>query len=124
MKDDEAIFAYSRKQAIADGALIDVTEVAQEAGFRYPVALTRAVWCRYVEVPPGVTGQDYAGRLWDILHMLRFAIRRRQDTTSEIFFQLHVQNDNRTPKLVTLKSVCGPDDDGSPCITVMMTDED
>jgi hypothetical protein len=44
----------SRADAIADGVLIDVSENAKEAGFRYPVVLTRAVWERYVAVPPGV----------------------------------------------------------------------
>jgi hypothetical protein len=29
-----------------------------------------------------------------------------------------------TPPLVRLKALCGPGDDGSPCITVMMPDED
>jgi len=36
-----------------------------------------------------------------------------------------IRNDNRdrTPPPVRLKALCGPDDDGSPCITVMMPDE-
>ena len=62
----EPIHRYTRAQAIADGALIDVSEVAREAGITRPVALTRAVWDRYVRVPQGVIGQDEAGRLWDI----------------------------------------------------------
>lgn len=36
----EPIFSYSRKQAIADGVLVDVSEMAREAGFKYPVAVT------------------------------------------------------------------------------------
>jgi hypothetical protein len=37
-----------------------------------------------------------------------------------------VRNDNREgdPLLVDLKAVFGPDDDGSPCITIMLPDED
>jgi hypothetical protein len=58
---------YSRAEAIADGVLVDVSEVANEAGLRFPVALTRAVWERCVAVPPGVACQDEAGRLWDVL---------------------------------------------------------
>jgi hypothetical protein len=122
--DDDVIYAYTRAQAIADGVLIDVTSTAKEAGFRYPVALTQAVWCEYVGVPAGVEGQDETGRLWDILVMLSYAIRRNEDR-SELRFRLHVRNDNRdrTPPLVELKALCGPDDDGSPCITVMGLDE-
>jgi hypothetical protein len=39
---------------------------------------------------------------------------------------LHVRSDNRerTPPLVRLKAVSGPDDDGAPCITVMLPDKD
>lgn len=32
--------------------------------------------------------------------------------------------DNRNTRQVTLKAVCGPSDDGSPCITVMRPEED
>ncbi len=87
------------------------------------MALTAEVFGRYVEVPDGVIGQDEAGRLWDILWMLRLAARKGGDT---LLFQLHVRNDNkdRTPPLVTLKAVCGPGDQGEPVITVMLPDED
>jgi len=37
------IYGYSREQAIADGVLIDVSELAREAGFRILVAVTAAV---------------------------------------------------------------------------------
>lgn len=122
----ELIYAYTRKQAIADGVLIDVTETAREAGFRSPVALTHAVWAEYVAVPEGVECQDEAGRLWDVLWMCCYGISRSGRDQAEILFQLHVRNDNRQgePPLVTLKAVCGPDDDARPCITIMLPDED
>jgi hypothetical protein len=119
------IHRYTRVDAIHDGMLIDVTPTAREAGIRYPVALTRAVWERCVAVPPGVLFQDEAGRLWDVCWMLCCAVTRRQ-SGRVVPFALHVRNDNRerTPPLVRLKAVCGPGDDGSPCITVMRPDED
>ena len=40
------IFAYTRKQAIEDGVLIDVTETAKEAGLRFPTAITAAAWSK------------------------------------------------------------------------------
>jgi hypothetical protein len=47
-------------------------------------------------------------------------------TASRVRFGVHVRNDNRerTPPPVRLKAVCGPGDDGSPCLTVMLPDED
>lgn len=122
----EVIFAYTRAEALDDGVLVDVSETAQEAGYIVPVALTRAVWAEYVAVPEGVSCQDEAGRLWDVLWMSRHGIMSGQDDASERLFQLHVRNDNRTgtPPLVTLKAVCGPDDEARPCITIMRPDED
>ena len=111
----DLIHSYTRAQAIADGVLIDAGATAKEAGIRYPVALTAAVWERCVTVPPGVHCQDEAGRLWDVLWLLRLAIGRIDGP--EVRFGVHVRNDNgeRTPPLVRLKAVCGPGDDGEPC---------
>ena len=122
---DDLVFAYTRAEAIADGVLVDVSEMAKEAGFKYPVALTSTVYARYVEVPPGVEGQDKEGRLWDILNMLLFAVRQSRGK-SELLFKLYVlvKAGDVEPTLVTLKSVCGPSDDATPCITIMMPDED
>jgi hypothetical protein len=122
--DDLLIFSYSRKEAIADGVLIDVSDTAKEAGFRYPVALTAAAWGLSVEVPGGVPWQDEAGRLWDVLTMLRVACRGRSGEGSTLSFDVLVMNDADGPKPVRLKAVCGPDDDLTPCLTVMLPDED
>ena len=70
------IYAYTRAQAVADGFQVEVTKTAQEAGIKFPMFLTRAVFDAYVTVPPGVTAQDEAGRLWDLVWMTRFAIIR------------------------------------------------
>jgi hypothetical protein len=71
-----------------------------------------------------VTGQNEAGRLWDVLTMLGHASRAAGRGQSEVRFQVLVRNDDTSPKPVRLKSVCGPDDDRSPCLTVTLPDED
>ena len=40
----QPIYVYARENAIDDGTLVDVSEVAREAGFRIPVAMTAAAW--------------------------------------------------------------------------------
>jgi hypothetical protein len=122
----EVIYAYTRKQAVTDGEQVDVSSVAREAGIRFPVFITRTAFDAYVTVPPNVEGQDEAGRLWDILWMLRFAIGKAAQGQSRLPFALYVRNDNRRPKLVKLIATCGPFDmdDPQPAITVMMPDED
>jgi hypothetical protein len=120
------IYSYTRKQALADGVQVEVTKIAQEAGIKYPMFLTRAVFDAYVAVPPDVSGQDEAGRLWDVVWMLRFAIQRAKRGVERLPFALYVRNDNRAAKLVKHIAVAGPldIDDPAPCITVMMPDED
>lgn len=120
---DEVIFSYTREQAIADGVLRDVSDLAKEAGFTVPVAVTAAVWAEYVAVPEACPWQDEAGRLWDILWMLKYAIKTKS-TKDLIHFDLLVQNDERGAKPVTLKAVIGPGDTPAPVMTVMLVDED
>ncbi len=122
----EVIYSYTRTQALADGVQVDISTVATEAGIRFPVFLTRTVFDAYVTVPPNVSGQDEAGRLWDIVWMLRFAIRKAQSGQDRLPFALYVRNDNRAAKLVKLVAMCGPldMDKPEPAITVMMPDED
>lgn len=122
----EVIYSYTRAQALADGVQVDVSTVATEAGIRFPVFLTRTVFDAYVTVPPNVSGQDEAGRLWDIVWMLRFAIHKAQSGQARLPFALYVRNDNRAAKLVKLIAMCGPldMDKPEPAITVMMPDED
>ena len=122
----EIIYSYTRKQAVADGVQVDVTTTAQEAGIKFPVFITRGVFESYVAVPEGVTGQDEAGRLWDIAWMLRHAIQRSRPGSDRIPVALYVRNDNRAAKLVKLIAVCSAldMDNPQPAITVMLPHED
>ena len=120
------IYSYTRAQAVADGEQVEVSKVAAEAGIHFPVFLTRAVYDAYVTVPPDVTAQDEAGRLWDVLWMLRFAIIRSKPGHARLPVALYVRNDNQAARLVKLVATCGPldIDDPAPAITVMLPDED
>ena len=120
------IYSYTRAQAVADGVQVEVTKTAQEAGIKFPMFMTRAVFDKYVAVPEGVTGQDEAGRLWDVVWMARFAILRARPGVDRIPVALYVRNDNRAARLVKLIATCGAldIDDPQPAITILMPDED
>ena len=135
----DVIYAYTRAQAIEDGTLIDVTDMAREAGIKFPTALTSAVWADYVAVPEELKGQqDTVGRAWDLVWMFACAVRSGRITgdigTFEVIVAKPDKGDwrrneephagNRTQRLVTIKAVCGPSDDGSPCVTLSRPDED
>lgn len=117
--------AYSRAQAIVDGVLVDVTDTAKRVGIKAPVALTRAVWDRYVELTPAAekAGNDKDGRLWDVLWMFRgTALQNR--STDEFRYALYVVTDSIKPSLVELKAIIGRGDDGETVITILLPEED
>ncbi len=118
----EPISIYTRAQAIEDGVLVDVSAAAREAGFKFPVAVTRAVWDAYV-VPDSRARyyQDEMGRLWDILNVLRWYVRRGG---SEIHFPVTMIMKKAQRRNIVFKALCGPGDSAEPVITIMMPDED
>jgi hypothetical protein len=137
----ELISAYTRAQAIADGALVDLTDATDAAGrlspFRYPVAMTAAAFSQVIAVGgewrrnaageenlalPGC--QDFAGRVWDLFWMLVCAIRRAP-AGDTVRFAVSVLTDGvHTRETVHLQSVCGPGDGGEPVLTIMLPEED
>lgn len=123
MEEEYVIYRYTRKQALEDGVLIDVSETAREAGIVYPVAITGTVWESYI-VPSEkdrTKGQSENGRLWDVLWMFRnAAIQNAGDTMLfKVYFTLFCNQE-----LVSLKAVCGPGDEGEPVLTIMLPEED
>ncbi|WP_139490052.1 DUF6573 family protein [Brevibacillus dissolubilis] len=126
----DIIFQYTRKQAIEDGVLVDVTEMAKEAGISVPTAVTSTVWHDII-VPSHSdreNGQSEDGRLWDVLWMLHVAIamginREAGCTSSTIYYSLLVHRNGVEGKVI-LKAQCHPGDNLEPVITIMMPNED
>lgn len=119
------IYAYTRAQAIADGVLVDVTQTAKEAGIKIPTAVTSAVWEGYI-VPDERArklGQSEAGRLWDVLWMFYNAARKNPNV-DQLLYQLYFIMKEKQRRLVTLKAVIGPGDNGEAVLTIMCVDED
>lgn len=117
----ETIYSYTRQQAIEDGVLADVSETAKEAGFKFPVAMTAAVFALVSDCSRQC--QDLQGRLWDVMTMLRFYSKQSQG--SIINFQVLLNGkDSTRPKTRFLKAICGPGDNAEPVITIMFPNED
>lgn len=130
----DVISSYSRREAIEDGVLVQLSgpgyegetwipEMVAEAGIKFPVAVTASVFHDCIEVTPAAKRacNDIKGRLWDVLWLLRLAIKAAGNTDT-IHYRINCVADRR--RVFWLKSVCGPDDDGSPCITIMKREED
>lgn len=126
------IHSYSRKQALSDGVLVEIPpDLAAEAGFRVPVACTRAVWedcVAWGEADTRRTGapQDQTGRLWDLLTMTRHAASRAADEGRARVELTRVPRDGRSPEpqLTRLTAVMGPGDDGQPVLTILEQGEE
>ncbi len=125
------ISTYTRAQAIEDGVLINPGVMAKEAGFKWPVALTSAVWADCVawtdDDSTHQIHQDQTGRLWDILYMASHTIRTSNDSGDRILFQLYrVPCDGHSTEavLVTLKLIVGPGDTAEPVVTILLPHED
>ena len=130
------IYAYTASDALADGSLVEVPEAtAREAGFTIPVVMSRGAWDDCVawdEGPDGnvdpakpATGQDEAGRLWDVLWLASQAARRARGDDMAVFDVLRVPANGRcvTAKPVRLWAHVGPGDDGSPLVTIMRPED-
>lgn len=117
---------YARLEAIADGVLIDVTDLAKEVGFKISVAMTSAAWADCVTVPAGADCQDETGRLWDVLNVLWFEIKRTREagSQSELRFTVSVVTGKGISEDIQLKSICGPGDHCEPVLTIMLPHED
>ena len=114
------IWSYSRAEALADEVLIDVSELAREAGFRYPVALTATAWQDCVLVSSTDHVHDETGRLGDVLNVLRYVVRMNPGR-SEVRFCVDIADENEHVTRVWLKCQCGFGDSPEPVLTVMVT---
>jgi hypothetical protein len=121
--DATVISIYTRAQALADGVLEDASKLAKEAGFTVPVAVTCSLWDRWIDPGTMGLGQSINGRLWDTLQCLRHAIKTAPVGEDRIRFRcIYIMG--AQSKLVALKAVCGPGDQGEPVISVMLPEED
>lgn len=120
----DLIYAYSRAQALIDCVLVDVTEIAREAGFCFPVAITADLHARLTPTDfEQALGQDYQGRLWDVLWLAAVTASQAPPGCDRSPFQVRL--DEHLPpsselarSLLELWMVVGPDDNLDPVITI------
>jgi hypothetical protein len=140
-KDAVIISAYSRAQAIEDGVLVDLSELAREAGIKFPVAVSQGVYAVLAPWDDGRAGdvskpaegqplyglgQSFTGRAWDLLAILLYEIRRGQGGERVDFAPLFImpRYAQQRPMPVKMYALCGGGDSGEPVITVMLPGED
>jgi hypothetical protein len=127
--DAEIISMYTRAQAIDDGILVDMTQepfgaLAKEAGLKWPIAMTATAYQNFVAVSEtkGHASQDINGRWWDVL--MTFRRTKRTISPLEARWYVLVRDPDGRMRKKELKCVSGPADDGEPCLTFMLPEED
>lgn len=127
----EPIVTITRADLLREGQLVDVSATAKEAGFRFPVALTREAWLDCVEWSEADSDQqvlqDQSGRLWDVLWMAGLSARRNRGNASRVEFEIwRVPRDGRAsqPRATTLVLEVGPGDAGEGVLTIMLPGQD
>ena len=121
----DVIYAYTRKQAIDDGVLADISNLAKEAGFKCAVAITEGV---YEILSPTeelkIEGQDFNGRAWDMLTILIYEIRKSESTDTVYFAPLIIRKPGGKPEPVKMWAKAGHGDNMEMVITIMLIGED
>lgn len=114
----DAIFRYTRANAIADGVLVDLSQVTTvKAHWKFPFACTDTVFAlmaRAIEEH----GNDLAGIMHDISLMAKAEIRNGS-RVDVIHFKIFIGL-----KLHDLKLHIGPGDTSEPVMTLMLPHED
>lgn len=121
----EVVHSYTRKQAIEDGVLIDVTEQAKETGVKVPVAVSTTLYHQYIEPPEELEGegQSVEGRLHDVLLMTIKAAKDRWEGSMVEFEVLFVMGEGPKFEKTTCWAMTGPGDSGEPVMAIMLPED-
>ncbi len=113
----EPIHVYTRRQALDDGVLIDVTPWAAGC-FKHPVAFTAALWTVVCDLPAGAGGDSLVdGRVREVLHAAARVALDGSRSTSQIAFPF-LLGTSGGPRALDLLAHCGPGDQAEPVITI------
>ena len=111
----EIVSSYTADEAIDDGILVDVSEMAREAGFVWPVRITQSV--HELCTPPASNKiQSYDGRLWDVIFLLKMASKRTPKTERMVVFTVKIGKTNQTLWAVI-------DETSGPAIHIMLPED-
>lgn len=119
------IFSYTRKQALEDGVLIDVTEHANRIGFKVNACVTDHLYHECLVPPAGLEGegQSLEGRLTDLLFRTLIAARAF-GAGSRVKFDVLFLMEPSIWRSVAVLAVMGPGDHGEPVLTIMLPEDE
>jgi hypothetical protein len=114
---------HSRETALKEEFIFDISKLATEAGIIYPTAITDTLMELVNNKPKH---EDKEGRIWDILTMLKYAIKKAKPNTSTLKFSLilnEILTHKKNPQGIELKAIVHGGDNQEPVITIMIFNE-
>lgn len=118
----------TRKEALDEGKLRDISDAAKEAGLLIPVYITSTVWDGWITPDDQAikNGENEQTRLRNMMDKLLYYIRvhRQTNRSNLIYFPVPLTKEGKTEN-VQLLSYLGPIEktDHRPCITIMIPEE-
>ena len=125
---EDVIFSYTRKQALADGSQTllegEHADMAKQAGWKYPVYLTQSVVTLInIAVDNPKCYNDFKGILWDILFMASLHAKACQGDTFR--FKVIITGTGRKRNHIMVAKIGPTDfDNPEPAITIMFPEDD
>jgi hypothetical protein len=125
------VSAAARRKAVEDGLLIDVSQVAWDAGFSSPTFVTTSVWNDCVawtaDDDARQVHQDQQERLWNLLIMAWVGVRTNLKARGSVAYRLlRIPRDghSKDAQTVPLKIILSRADDGARLLTILQPHED
>ncbi|WP_411330726.1 DUF6573 family protein [Desulfovibrio desulfuricans] len=125
--DWKLICCYTRKRAIDDGIMVDVSDFVSDFGFIVPVAITNNLFTRYIQPTNKLSdaGQSSESRMIDLLVVMMIKLFQRPNTEQLSFnvsFDMEYEEKIES-KLVQILAVIGQGDAGEPVLTIMLPED-
>ena len=117
---ENLISSYSRKQAIEDGVLADLSAISEviRKRWKYNMCCTERVWNVIEQALKEYPCMDINGIMHDISTMAHLAISTGKDIGDRGYFKVSIGH-----KMHSLQMVCGPGDTPQPVLTLMFMNE-
>jgi hypothetical protein len=112
------------EQALASGALIDVTPTAKELGLSFPVTVTKPLWEVGIAPSQTLTQEEQSGRLRDVLMAFRLRLATQQTISPLIDFPaLLAFPPSNVPQPIPLFALIQPDEQNRAMVTLLLPNE-
>jgi hypothetical protein len=114
----------NRQEAIEAGVLVDVTPVAQKLGLTFPVTVTRPLWEVGIATTQGLSDEEKANRLRDVLMAFRLRLSSLVTVSPLIDFPAILAFPPGTaPQPVLLFALIQPDTSHQATATLLLPNE-